>query len=138
MGRHGRCREADENHDSIATGVAAHVDVKIGLPIVKRPNVASLIDHDICLTHHWGEARRRWWWTVQRLSVVQQHLASGGRYRVAGRRRYWIAQLFAGTPGRRVNAAKLGESAGSEIAARLEGTEIGDPQVVLTVHCYAP
>ncbi len=39
--------QPDENHDAIATGVAAQVDIKIGLPIIERPNVASLVDHYI-------------------------------------------------------------------------------------------
>src|SRR5438876_739258 len=69
---------------------------------------------------------------------MQQHLAAGGGHRVAGRRRYWITQPFAGRPGCRVDAAKLRDPAGSEIAARLEGTEIGDPYVILTVHRYPP
>src|SRR5205085_1220430 len=39
--------EADEDHRAIATGVAADVDIKIGFPVIERPNVAGLIDHDI-------------------------------------------------------------------------------------------
>ncbi len=42
-----RCGQTDENHDAITTGIAAEVDIKIGLPIIERPNVASLVDHYI-------------------------------------------------------------------------------------------
>jgi len=43
----GRRGQAHENHGTVATGVAAEVDIKIGLPIIERPNVTSLIDHYI-------------------------------------------------------------------------------------------
>ena len=40
-------RQADEDHGTITTRIAADVDVKIRLPIVKGPNVSSLVDHNI-------------------------------------------------------------------------------------------
>ena len=82
--------QPDENHDAIATGVAAEIGVKIGLPIVERPDVASLINHRVSLAHHRSEAGRLRWWTVQRLAIVQQHLAAGRMYRVTRWWRYWI------------------------------------------------
>jgi hypothetical protein len=47
----GRGGQPNENHNAIATGVAAEIDVKIGLKVVDRPNVAGLIDHHIRQTH---------------------------------------------------------------------------------------
>ena len=82
--------QPDENHDAIATRIAAEVEVKIGLEIVERPDVARLINHRVSLAHHRGEAGRQRWW-VQRLTIVQQHLAAGRMYRVTRWWRYWIA-----------------------------------------------
>ena len=82
-----RCGEADENYDAIAARILTDgVDVEIGFPVVNGPNVAGLIDDYGRLTHHWYEAGRRRWWTVQRLAVVQKHLAARRRDRVASGR----------------------------------------------------
>ena len=58
----GRCSKADENYDTIAAGIPTDcVDVEIRFPVVNGPNVSSLIDDHGRLTHHWYEARQRWW-----------------------------------------------------------------------------
>ena len=67
-----RCGEADEDDDAITAWIpACGVDVEIWFPVVNGPNVSSLIDDHGRLTHHWYEAWQRWWWTVQRLAVMQ-------------------------------------------------------------------
>jgi len=59
-------RQPDEDDDAITTRIPTDgVDVEIRFPVVNRPNVSSLIDDHGRLTHHWYEARQRWWWTVQ-------------------------------------------------------------------------
>jgi hypothetical protein len=42
-----RWGEAHEDDGAIATRVAADIDIKIGLPVIERPNVAGLIDYHI-------------------------------------------------------------------------------------------
>ena len=72
-----RWREADEDNDAITARIPTDgVDVEIGFPVVNKPKVARLIYVDLGRTHQWDEAWWRWWWTVQRLSVVQKHLAT--------------------------------------------------------------
>src|SRR4030095_936418 len=75
-----RWRESDENDDAITARIHADgVDGEIGFPVVNRPNVAGLIYVDIGATHGRDKAWRPWWMavTVQRLSIVQQDLATG-------------------------------------------------------------
>src|SRR6266536_4757157 len=68
--------EADEYYDAITTGILTDgIDVEIGFPVVNGPNVAGLIDQDACLTHHRDKTGRSVC-PIQRLSVVQKHLAA--------------------------------------------------------------
>ena len=73
-----RWRDSDKNDDAITARILADgVDEEIGFPVVNEPNVACLIYVDLGATHCWDKAWRRRWWTVQRLSIVQQDLATG-------------------------------------------------------------
>src|SRR5262249_53449565 len=87
VGRPRRWRESDEDAQALPAGVPADgVDIKSGLPVVERPNVAGLIDAQRRLTHHRDEAGRLAW-TVQRISIVEKHLATCRGHGVARRRR---------------------------------------------------
>ena len=68
----GRRRQPDENDDAITAWILTNsVDVEIGFPVVNGPNISGLIYGYRRLAHHWYEARRRWWRTVQWCAVVQ-------------------------------------------------------------------